>query len=65
METTPQMEDKLRELKEHMGPQLEQARAKLSDWNTRITAFIRQNPGTCLLGALAVGYVVGRLVSRK
>jgi ElaB/YqjD/DUF883 family membrane-anchored ribosome-binding protein len=30
-----------------------------------VKGFIRENPGTCLLGALAVGFVVGRLASRK
>ncbi|MBI3180805.1 MAG: hypothetical protein HYZ28_01540 [Myxococcales bacterium] len=66
METTqPQTEERLKELQARVGPQLEQARAKLSDLNTKITRFVRENPGTCLLGALAFGYMVGRLASRK
>ncbi len=53
-----------RELQERMGPQVEQARAALQDWNHRVVSFVRERPGTALIAALAVGYVVGKLVSR-
>jgi hypothetical protein len=33
--------------------------------NTRVVSFIRANPGTCLLGAVAVGFIVGRIASRR
>lgn len=66
METTQQEADeRLRQLQERIGPQLEEARAKLVDLNQRVTSFIRERPGTCLLGALAFGYIVGRLASRR
>ena len=60
-----QMEERARELQERLGPQLEQARQNLSDLNRRVTAFIRENPGTCLLGAVALGFIVGKLASRR
>jgi hypothetical protein len=28
-------------------------------------SFIRANPGTCLLGAVAVGFIIGRIASRR
>ncbi|MFZ5471999.1 MAG: hypothetical protein ACOZIN_21430 [Myxococcota bacterium] len=67
MEAMPQeeLEQRARELQARLAPKLEHAKATLSDWNTRVTTFVRQNPGTCLLGALAVGYVVGKLASRR
>ena len=66
MEPTPEaFEDKARELQAKLAPQLEQARETLTHFNTRAKAFIRERPGTCLLGALAVGYLVGRLASRR
>lgn len=58
-------EERLRQLQERVAPQLEQARATLVELNRKVTSFIRENPGTCLLGALALGYVVGKLASRR
>lgn len=66
METNPQqIQDRARELADRVGPQLEQARENLSELNTRVTSFIRQNPGTCLIGALAFGFIVGKIASRR
>ncbi|MHB8872363.1 MAG: hypothetical protein ACYC8T_01630 [Myxococcaceae bacterium] len=66
MEQTPQqLEDRARELQAKFAPQLEQARESLSNFNQKAVAFIRERPGTCLLGALAFGYLVGRLASRR
>ena len=33
--------------------------------SVRFTQFIRANPGTCLLGACAVGFLVGKIASRR
>lgn len=66
METNPQgMQDRARELQDRIVPQLEEAQRNLQDLNTRVVSYIRQNPGTCLLGAIAVGFLVGRLASRR
>jgi hypothetical protein len=65
MESTQQLEQKAREVQERLGPQLEEAKKSLSDLNERITAFVRKRPGMCLLGALAFGFVVGRIASRR
>ena len=59
------IDDKARQLHAKLAPQLEQAREKLSDFNTRAKAFIRERPGTCLLGAVAAGYLIGKLASRR
>lgn len=63
MEST-QFQDKARQLQERMGPEIDQARENLTELNERVVGFIKQNPGTCLLGALAVGFIVGRIASR-
>lgn len=66
MDVNPQhLQDKARQLQENMVPQLEEARRNLEDLNTRVVSFIRANPGTCLLGAVAVGFIVGRIASRR
>ena len=60
-----QLQDKARQLQENLLPQLEDARRNLEDMNTRVVSFIRANPGTCLLGAVAVGFIIGRIASRR
>jgi hypothetical protein len=56
--------DPLRELRARYGPELHEARENLSELNERVTGFIRKNPGTCLLGALALGFLIGKVASR-
>jgi hypothetical protein len=63
--TTQQLQDRARELQARVGPQIDQARQNLEDFNTRAIAFIQKNPGTCLLGAVALGFLVGRIASRR
>ena len=66
METNPlPLQDRAREMQARVGPQIDQARAALTDWNVRVTDFVRERPGTCLVGALAFGYLVGKIASRR
>ncbi|HZH02189.1 MAG TPA: hypothetical protein VEY30_00310 [Myxococcaceae bacterium] len=66
METNPSqfLQDKARNLESRVAPQLEDARRNLADFNTQALRFIQERPGTCLVGALAVGFIVGRIASR-
>jgi len=43
---------------------LEQGRAALDQALDQASDFIRERPIVCLAGALAIGYLVGKLVSR-
>jgi ElaB/YqjD/DUF883 family membrane-anchored ribosome-binding protein len=66
MEMNPQqIQDRARELQERIVPQIEEARRNLVDLNTRVVGFIRANPGTCLIGAVAVGFLIGKIASRR
>ncbi len=66
MEMNPQqMADKARQFQDRVVPQIDEARQNLVDLNDRVVNFIRANPGTCLLGAVAVGFLVGRIASRR
>ncbi|NVJ01549.1 hypothetical protein HUW63_25480 [Myxococcus sp. AM001] len=66
MEMNPQqMADRARELQDRVVPQIDEARQNIVDLNHRVVSFIRANPGTCLLGAVAVGFLVGRIASRR
>ncbi|MBZ4408524.1 hypothetical protein K8640_09895 [Myxococcus sp. XM-1-1-1] len=60
-----QVADRARQLQDQVLPQLDEARQNLVDMNHRVVSFIRANPGTCLLGAVAVGFLVGRIASRR
>ena len=65
METNPQQfQDKARDLQARVVPQIEEAAQNLTELNTRVVSFIRANPGTCLIGAVAVGFLIGKLASR-
>ncbi len=55
----------LGEVSERLAPKIEEAQAQLGVLNGRIKGFIRQNPGAVLLGAAGLGFIVGRLASRK
>jgi hypothetical protein len=60
----PKAAEPLRERSERLGPKLEEAQARLTEANERIKRFIRDNPGSCLVGAAVLGFVVGRWASR-
>jgi hypothetical protein len=66
METTPQnFGDRISEVQDRIMPRIDEARRNLADFNSRAVSYIRQNPGTCLLGALAFGFVVGKIAARR
>jgi hypothetical protein len=64
MEMTPELEDTARQIEERVGPQIREAKRRLSELNEQATDFIKANPGKCLLGALAAGYIIGKIASR-
>jgi len=64
MEMTEQFEKTARELEDRIRPQIEEAKKKVSDLNERAVSYIKENPGKCLLGAIAAGYIIGRIARR-
>ena len=65
MEMTERLEDTARELGERVRPQIENAKRRLSSLNDSATDYIKENPGKCLVGALAIGYLIGKIASRR
>ncbi len=65
MEMTERLEDTARELGERVRPQIENAKRRLESMNESMTDYIKENPGKCLMGALAVGYLIGKIASRR
>ena len=57
--------DPLEELQARLAPQLEQAQEQLTEVNEKVKAFIKKNPGTTLLGAAALGFLIGKWASRR
>ena len=49
---------------EKLAPKVQQAQEQLADINNKVVAFVKKNPGLTLLGALGLGFIVGRMVSR-
>jgi hypothetical protein len=47
-----------------LAPKLEEARQALVRLNDRALAFARERPATCILGAVALGFVVGKIAAR-
>jgi len=64
MEMTEQLENTARQFEERVRPQIAEAKRRLSELNDQATDFIKANPGKCLLGALAAGYIIGKIASR-
>jgi hypothetical protein len=45
-------------------PQIDEARRRLTSLNGDVTGYIKENPGRCLLGAIALGFIIGK-IARK
>ncbi len=64
MEMTEQFEKAAHEIEDRFRPQIEEAKKKVSDLNDSAVSYIKKNPGKCLLGAVAIGYIIGRIARR-
>lgn len=64
MELTQDLENAARQIEERVRPQIEEAKRRLSSLSEQATDYIKANPGKCLLGALAAGYIIGKIASR-
>ena len=52
-------------MQEQAEAQIQAAKDAMGDFNEKALHFIKERPGLCLVGAVAVGFVVGRIVSRR
>ena len=65
MEMTEKIEETAREIGERVRPQIDEAKRKIEALNTSAVSFIKENPGKCLVGAVALGYLIGKIASRR
>jgi hypothetical protein len=61
MEMTEQIEATVRQVGDRVRPQIDEARKRLTTLNKDVTGYVKENPGRCLLGALAIGFVIGKI----
>ena len=62
---TTSIKESVNDLSDQVRPKIEEAKQKLSHVNGRITTFIQDHPAACLLGAIALGYVVARIARNQ
>ena len=64
MEIAEQIESTVREVGARVRPQLNDAKRRLTSLNGDVTGYIKENPGRCLIGAIAVGFLIGKIARR-
>lgn len=66
MESNPsqQVQDALRSSASAIGPEVTELKENIAELNGRLLRAVKERPGACLVGALALGFLVGRWVSR-
>jgi len=52
------------ELQDDLVERLERVKQNWTELNERVKTGVKQNPILCLTGALLLGFVIGKLVSR-
>jgi hypothetical protein len=57
-------EEKAPDLDTHLPLPVEEVKLRLESLNEQVTSFIKEHTGLCLVGAVALGYIVAR-VARK
>ena len=50
---------------DRVRPKIEEAKQQIGRINGRISNFIQDHPAACLLGALALGYLVARVARHQ
>jgi len=59
------LKDSVEDLSARVRPKIEEAKQQLGRINGRITSLIQDHPAACLLGALALGYLVARIARHQ
>jgi hypothetical protein len=63
METS--FSNSVEDIGERIRPRIEDAKRRLGEIDGRITGFIKDHPAACLLGAVALGYLVARVARSR
>ena len=52
-------------LVDRLRPTLDEVQDRLKSVNDRVSAFVREHPAACVVGAVALGYLAARLARRE
>ena len=58
---TSSIKDSVDSLSERVRPKIEEAKEEIGRVSGRIRSFIQDHPAACLVGAVALGYLVARV----
>jgi len=58
-------EDTANDLVDRIRPTLDDVKDRLKSVNDRVSAFVREHPAACVVGAVALGYLAARLARRE
>lgn len=61
MQLRESVEDTVKQIDLQVRPELEAVKDKLVAVNESVVGFVKAHPAKCLLGALALGYLAGRI----
>lgn len=64
MTFTRHIEEAAHDIRRSIKPQVRQAARRIDALNDDVAGYVRENPVKCLLGALALGILIGKLASR-
>jgi hypothetical protein len=64
METTS-FKTSVDDLSDRVRPKIEEVKEQIARINGRMTTFIQDHPAACLLGAIALGYLVARVARHQ
>ena len=53
------------DLVDRIRPTLDDVKERLKSVNDRVSGFVREHPAACVVGAVALGYLVARLARRE
>jgi ElaB/YqjD/DUF883 family membrane-anchored ribosome-binding protein len=65
MEMTEKIEETARELGARVKPQIEEAKRRFTSLNSSAIGYIKETPGKCVIGAIAIGFLIGKLAGRR
>jgi ElaB/YqjD/DUF883 family membrane-anchored ribosome-binding protein len=65
MDLTEDLEATARDLSRRIKPQAREVARRLDALNNDAIQYVRENPVKCLLGALALGVVIGKIAGRR
>ncbi|HVY61794.1 MAG TPA: hypothetical protein VHF22_09085 [Planctomycetota bacterium] len=65
MDIPRNIQETTHDLTNRIAPQIDAVRERLDGFTERAATYIRRNPTQSLVGAIVVGYLLGRIISRR